>query len=54
MIKRMHELYFARIAHNTDPRVTWPTSEWPALRARLRHDGYVCHILRVRVHVGQG
>ena len=41
MIKRMHELYFARIAHNTDPRVTWPTSEWPALRARLRHDGYV-------------
>ena len=54
MIKRMHELYFARIAHNTDPRVTWPTSEWPALRARLRHDGYVRHTLRVRVQVGLG
>jgi len=54
MIKRMHELYFARIAHNTDPRVTWPTSEWPALRERLRHDGYVRHTLRVRVQSGLG
>jgi len=42
MIKKMHELYFARIAHNTDPRIAWPATEWPALRAQLRHGGYVC------------
>ena len=41
MIEKVHELYFARIAHNTDPRVAWPPTEWPALRAQLRHDGYL-------------
>ena len=40
MLPSMHALYFARIAHNTDPSVAWPVQEWSALRAQLSSPGY--------------
>jgi len=40
MNAELHKRYFARIRHNRDPQVTWPPSEWPALRSALSSHAY--------------